>query len=88
MPISELLAKKRLNQRAAADYLNISSQVWHRMKKAGELPEPFRLGSMEYWFPEQLDAWVLENNPHLADEIETAAVEPAKDSEFKGVANA
>ena len=75
--ISELLAKKRLNQRAAAEYLGISSQTWHRMKNAGELPSPFCIGSLEYYFEDQLDEWITKQNPHLFDDS----------GEFKGVIN-
>ena len=64
--IEQQLQRERMRQSDVADYLGINHKGVRRLADSGELPVSLRVGASEFWFKEDVDAFVLKQNPQLA----------------------
>ena len=52
-----------LTAKQVTAWLQISQRTLWRMRSAGQLPEPLRLGGTVRWRKEELDAWLAAGCP-------------------------
>lgn len=68
-PLEPLL----LSPSELARYLSVSVRTLWRMRDAGELPAPIKIGRLVRWRKEAVDHWFRETNPTTPEVIEEAA---------------
>ena len=52
----------RISQVMLADLIHVTTKTVRNWKDQGVLPEPYRLGTIEFWTPEQIQHWLADQN--------------------------
>lgn len=63
---SSILDQRKLNISEAAAALNMSRTTFNRHRAAGDLPNSISIAGREFWLAADLEQWIFDQNPHLA----------------------
>lgn len=72
-PALGLLHEPKLNISEAAKALAMSRTTFNKWREAGQLPEPITIANRAYWLERDLERWIIDQNPHLAQRQQLAA---------------
>lgn len=62
---ANILYQKKLNVKEAAAALNMSRTTFNKWRDAGQLPPSIKIAEREFWLEDDLERWVIDQNPHL-----------------------
>ncbi len=54
-----------LSTKELARFLSVSVRTIHRLRSAGKLPRPLRIGESVRWRRDEIMVWLAEGAPHL-----------------------
>ncbi|MDP2548875.1 AlpA family transcriptional regulator [Oceanobacter sp. 4_MG-2023] len=69
-PASTLLAAPKLNATDAARAAGVSPSTWRRAVESGCAPQPIHVLGQRRWLESDIESWIIQQNPHLADALE------------------